>query len=127
MKNKKTEYVFLFFGIILLFALVYSFIQAIFYTINTPSKDSKNELLKAQTLIEESQKLTSNPSSFNKNIEEAEKILLELKKAQLHIADTENLLGRIDAMKKEINDIETVNLSKNTSIIPFNPSDISPV
>ncbi len=127
MKNKKTEYAFLFVGIALLFALIYSFIQAIFYTVNTPNKDSKNELLKAQTLIEESQKLTSNPASFNKNIEEAEKILLELKEEQLHIADTESLLGRIDAMKKEINDIETVNLSKTSSIVPFNASDISPV
>jgi len=36
-------------------------------------------------------------------------------------------MNRIEAMKKEVNDIQTINLSKYQSVIQFNPLDISPL
>lgn len=41
--------------------------------------------------------------------------------------DTQDLLQRIEAMKKEMYDIQTIDLSKKQNIIPFNPVDISPI
>jgi len=46
---------------------------------------------------------------------------------QEYLKDTQDLLQRIEAMKKEMYDIQTIDLSKKSSIIPFNPSDISPI
>jgi hypothetical protein len=125
--NKTFQYGFLFVGVILLFFLAYSLMSAISGIIHTTSSDSKSQLLQAQSLIEQSQKLTSNPISFNKNIKEAEKILFALRDKKEHIADTQDLLGRIEAMKKEVNDVQTVDMSKYTSLMQFNSSDISPI
>lgn len=126
-ENKTIQYGFLGVGVALLFILVYSFIQTISSAINTSSSDSKNQLLQAQSLIEQSQKLTSNPSAFNGNIKKAEDILFSLREQKEHIADVQELLGQIEAMKKEVNDVQTVDMSKYSSIIKFNPIDISPI
>jgi hypothetical protein len=91
------------------------------------SVDTKNQILKAKFLIESSQKLTSNPTAFNTNIKEAETILFALRQEKAHMADTQELMSRIEAMKKEINDIQTIDLGKMTSLIKFNASDISPL
>ncbi len=125
--SKNTQYLLLIVGTILVFGLMYSFIRAVFYAINTPSIDTKTELLQAQTLIEQSQKLTNNPQAFNKWIHEAETILLSLKKQRIHMSDTESLLARIDAMKKEINDVQTIDLTKIASLVPFKSEEISPI
>ncbi len=125
--SKNMQYVFFAIGTILVFGLIYSFTKAVFYAVNTPNIDTKNELLKAQTLIEQSQKLTSNPQAFNKWIHEAETILLSLKEQRIHMSDTESLLARIDAMKKEINDVQTVDLTKSPSLVPFKNEEISPI
>jgi hypothetical protein len=41
--------------------------------------------------------------------------------------DTQELLSRIASMKKEVYDIQTVDMTQMTSIIPFNPTDINPL
>ncbi len=87
----------------------------------------KNELLRAQTLITESQKLTNNKTAFNKNIQEAEDILFKLRDDKLRLSDTQELLAKIDVMKKEVNDIQTIDIRDASSLIKFNPTDISPI
>jgi hypothetical protein len=87
----------------------------------------KNQIIQAQTLIEESQKLTSNSAAFNANIKAAEDILFQIRDRQEYMKDTQELLLRIEAMKKEMYDIQTIDITKRESIIPFNPLDISPI
>lgn len=41
--------------------------------------------------------------------------------------DTQELLDRITSMKKEAYDIQSVDMSHLTSIIPFNPNEINPL
>ena len=41
--------------------------------------------------------------------------------------DTQNLLSHITVMKKEVYDIQTIDLTNMISLIPFNPVDISPL
>lgn len=94
---------------------------------NNPIIDNRNELLRAKTLIEESQKLISNPQGFEKNIKEASEILSTLQTEQIYLKDTQELLMKIEALKKEMYDIQTVDLTKKKSIISLNPSDISPI
>jgi hypothetical protein len=115
------------FGVIILFLLAYSLVNSLFNVVSTTSWDTKNELIKAQILIDQSEKLTSNKQAFNKNIKSAEDILFRLRDDKLHMADTQDLLSRIEVMKKEVNDIQTVDLKWLTSIIKFNPADISPI
>jgi len=43
------------------------------------------------------------------------------------MSDTESLLARIDAMKKEINDVQTIDLTKTPSLVPFKSEEISPI
>ena len=118
---------FLITGWILFFWLIYILIGTLFGTISLPQSDTKNLILRAQTLIESSQKLTSNSQAFNANIKEAENILFKIRDKQEYIKDTQELLQRIEAMKKEMYDIQSIDLKKKESIIKFNPIDISPI
>lgn len=128
--EKKNTYflvLFLIVGAILFFWLIYILLWALFQATNNPQIDIKNQILQAKTLIEESQKLTSNSEAFTKNIEAAEDILFKIRDKQEYMKDTQALLQRIEAMKKEMYDIQTIDLSKKTNIIAFNPTDISPL
>ena len=92
--KKIVQYIIFISGIILLFLLAYSLVDSLFNVVTTTSSDSKNELIKAQTLIEQSEKLTSNKQAFNSNIKSAEEILFKLRDDKLHMADTQELLSR---------------------------------
>ncbi len=126
-KNTQILFVFLFIGAILFFLLISMLLGALFHIANTPQIDTKNQILEAQTLIEESQKLTSNSEAFNNNIHRAENILFKIRDQQEYMKDTQELLQRIEAMKKEMYDVQTIDLKKRKSIIKFNPTDISPL
>jgi hypothetical protein len=121
------QYIFLIVWIFILFWLTYSIFWSLFWVISAPKLDVKNQILQAKNLIEQSQKLTNNPTAFNKNIHEAENILLDVKDNKSYTTDIQSLMNRIEAMKKEVNDIQTITLSKYQSIVPFNPLDISPL
>lgn len=86
---------------------------------SSPERDTKNQLIQAQELIENSQKLVTNPVAFNKAMEEAESILFVLRDKRLYMLDTQNLLSRIEAMKKEVNDIQTIDVSKLNPIMKW--------
>lgn len=113
--------------IIIFFSLLSYILSALFSVTSSPLNDSKTNLLKAKTLIEESQKLTSNPQAFHDTIKEAETLLLKLREEKQYMKDTENLLTRVEAMKKEIYDIQSIDLKKKESLVKFNPLDISPI
>lgn len=116
-KQKEFKYIFLLAWVIILFSLVYLLFSTISSVLSSPESDTKNQLLKAQELIENSQKIINNPQAFNKTITEAESILFELRTKRAHMTDTQNLLSRIEAMKKEVNDIQTIDLSKLNKIM----------
>ncbi len=118
---------FLWIGVILFFGLISILVSTLFQASSSGNKDTKNEILQAKDLIDQSQELTSNPEAFSKNIEQATAILNNLKKENVQIKDTQDLLARIDAMKKEMYDIQTVDLTKKKSLVAFNPKDISPL
>jgi hypothetical protein len=126
-KNTTILILFLIIGIILFFLLISTLIWALFSIQSSPQIDVKNQIIEAQTLIEESQKLTSNSAAFNANIKAAEDILFQIRDRQEYMKDTQELLLRIEAMKKEMYDIQTIDITKRESIIPFNPLDISPI
>jgi 3-methyladenine DNA glycosylase Mpg len=111
-KQKETKYLFLGVGVVLLFSLIYLLFSALFSVVSSPERDSKNQLIRAQELIESSQKIINNPTAFNKTIEEAEVILFELRDKRVYMSDTQSLLSRIEAMKKEVNDVQTIDVSK---------------
>jgi hypothetical protein len=89
--------------------------------------DAKNKLIEATALIENSQKLINNPASFNKNIQAAEKILFELRSKRVQMTDTQNLLNRIEAIKKEVNDIQTIDISKLNAVVSYTDGSIDPI
>jgi len=93
--------------------------------VSSPERDSKTKLIQAQELIDNSQKLVTNPTAFNKTIEEAEKILFELRDKRVYMTDTQSLLGRIEAMKKEVNDIQTIDMTKLNAVMSYTPEQIS--
>lgn len=86
---------------------------------SSPERDSKNQLIQAQELIDNSQKLVTNPVAFNKSISDAEKILFVLRDKRVYMADTQSLLSRIEAMKKEVNDIQTIDVSKLNTVMTW--------
>lgn len=84
-------------------------------------------IIQAKVLVDEGEKLMANPQAFDTKIAEAEKIILELRKEQKHLTNTQDLLGRIAAMKKKVYDIQTIDMTHLVSIIPFNSADINPL
>lgn len=126
-RNTLFTVLFLVVWIVIFFLLLSTIISALFNVTNTSSYDAKNQIIKAKTIIDETQKLSSNREAFESSIKQAIDILAELKKKQLYIKDTTELSARIEAMKKEIYDIQSVDLRNRKSIIAFNPTDISPI
>lgn len=127
LQNKKYLYTFLIVGIAILFVLAYTLISSVLLVFNNSTSDNKNLLIKAKTLIDESQKLTGNPVAFNTKITEAEKILFDLRKEEMYIIDTQDLLWRITSMKKDVYDIQEVDMTHLVSVIPFDPKEINPL
>ncbi len=125
--NQKYLYPFLVIGIIILFTLLYSLVSSVIWVLSTSTSDATNLLIKAKILVDEWQKLSNNPTAFNAKILEAEKILFDLRKEEVHILDTQELLGRITSMKKEAYDIQEIDMTHMISIIPFNPNEIKPL
>lgn len=119
-KNEKQKYAYLAIGLIVVFLLLTMIINGITNMTNNNNINSwaKEQIKQAQTLIEESSKLSGNAVSFEKNINEAEKILFDLRNEEKYQNDIKTLQWRIDALKKEMYDIQTISLSEKTSIIP---------
>ena len=119
--------IFLITWLVIFFLLVSYLITALFSVTWSQTKDAKNQIIQAKTLIEASQKLISNPVAFDASIQEAERLLSELDGKKLYPKDTKELRDKIEAMKKEIYDIQTIDLTKRNSIIPLDIKDISPI
>jgi hypothetical protein len=126
-RHQESKYIFLGIWVFLLFTLLYFLFSAIFSVVSSPERDTKNQLIQAQELIENSQKLVTNPVAFNKAMEEAESILFVLRDKRLYMLDTQNLLSRIEAMKKEVNDIQTIDVSKLNPIMKWPEWTLSPI
>lgn len=127
LRNPRYQIAFLSIGVVLLFALAYSLISSILTVLSTNTSDTKNLLIQAKILIDDGQKLSGNPTAFNTKITQAEKILFDLRKEQSHMLDTQELLARIASMKKEVYDIQSIDMTQLSSTIPFNPAEFSPV
>jgi aspartate/tyrosine/aromatic aminotransferase len=119
--------VFLGIGVILFFALVSYLISALFAVTTGQTQDAKNQIIQAKTLVEASMKLTSNTAAFDATIKDVEVILTDLESKQLYIKDIQEIRGKIEAMKKEIYDIQVIDLTSKTSIIPFDSEKFSPI
>ncbi len=107
--------------------LVSYLIGALFDVTSSQTKDAKNQIIQARTLIESSQKLISNTSAFDSSIQQAESLLRELESQQLYTKDVQDLRNKIEAMKKEIYDIQTVDISGKKTVLPFDPASFSPL
>ncbi len=71
--------------------------------------------------------MTSNPTAFDASIKYAEKILTDLDNKQLYTKDVQELRNKIEAMKREIYDIQSVDLSNKISLVPLDPEKNPPV
>lgn len=127
LENKKYQYAFLSIGVVLLFILSYSLISSILGVFENNKSDSKNLLIQAKIYIEEWKKISINPAAFNAKITQAEKILFDLRKEQIYTKDIQELLEQIASIKKEVYDIQTIDMSRFATIIPFDPSSIVPI
>lgn len=119
--------VFLVVWLIIFLWLISYLITALFSITSWQTKDTKNQIIEANTLIESSQKLVSNPAAFDKSIKDAEKILTDLDSKQLYTKDVQDLRNKIEAMKQEIYDIKSVELSRKTSLTPPGLEGIVPM
>ena len=81
------------------------------------SQDDKNNLIKVTNLVEKARTDMANKPIFNQDIKSAEAILAELSKNPQYTQPVEELTSKIVALKKEVNGIETANLTKKTSLI----------
>lgn len=77
----------------------------------------QTQIQQAQALVNESRALTSNQEAFEKKINEAQEILLELRGENLQTKEVQKLETDIDVLKKETYDIQTVDLTQTPSLI----------
>lgn len=106
-------------GIIFCIWLLWILFQNIFNATQMTSQDDKNNLIKVTNLVEKARTDMANKPIFNQDIKSAEAILAELSKNPQYIQPVEELTSKIVALKKEVNGIETANLTKKTSLIPI--------
>lgn len=126
-ENQTVRYAFLGLGAVLMIMLLVMFFRGISNGITTVSDEAKEKILQVQTLIEESQKLVNNPGEFESKIKTAEETLLSLRNEQKYLTDVQELTNRIEALKKEVYDIQPVDLTKYTPIIAGEAINLAPV
>ena len=126
-ENSRQKYAYLGTGIVIIFFLVIIGLQALSNAITSVSDPAREQVLQAQTLIDESAKLSGNSEAFSEKIREAENILFSLRNEQKYLADIETLQGKIQALKKEMYNIQTINLSEKKSLLPVEGSDFVPL
>lgn len=128
-QEKQSIFITIFFiiGLIIFFGLISYLISALFSITSSQTKDDKNKIIEATTLIESSQKLSSNRAAFDTTIKNAETILTELDNKQLYTKDVQELRNKIEAMKKEIYDIQSVDLTSKASLVPLDPEKNLPI
>lgn len=102
---------------VILFLLIFTLVKGITEFATSGSKEVQTQIQKAQELVNESRTLTSNQEAFEKKINEAQEILLELRGENLQTKEVEKLETDIDILKKETYDIQTVDLTQATSLI----------
>lgn len=80
--------------------------------------NSYQKITDAKKLIEETRTLAGNRALFDEKVSEAEAILSELRNQEKYLADVQKLQDEIEVRKKEIYDIQSIDLNKKTSVIP---------
>lgn len=127
-QNEKQKYGFITAGAIVIFLLVFMLIRSFGSVIPGLSTDVyAQKVTEAQSLVEDSRKLFGNPTEFSANISRAESLLAEVRAAEKYLTDVTTIQGDIDAMKKEVYGIQTIDLSKKRPVVPFGDSGFSPV
>lgn len=126
-ENKSQKYAFIGIGVVVLFFLFYTLLSAIGGTIGGGTDAAKAKILEAQTLIEDSAKLTSDQAAFEANIAKAEELLTALRNEQKYLTDVETLQNKIDVTKKEVYGIEIISLDQKESIAPIKEAKFEPV
>jgi hypothetical protein len=71
--------------------------------------------------------MTSNVNNFNATVTQAETILATIEQSGLYAKDIQDLRGKIEAIKKEIYDIQTLALDEKKSLFDFDPNTHHPI
>ncbi|MBS9784131.1 hypothetical protein KGV55_02155 [Candidatus Gracilibacteria bacterium] len=116
LEDKRQQYVFLGIGMVILFLLVYMLLIGIGNYITGVPAQVQTQIQQAKNLVEESSGLTNNQESFEEKINQAEDLIFELKKQNIKTKEIQNLETRIDILKKETYDIQTVDLTQASSL-----------
>lgn len=116
-------------GILLVFVLVFVLVRSISGVIggNGFNDEYATKVKQAQSLVQDSRTLTSNPDAFSVNMKQAEELLSELRQAQKYLTDVQTIQGDIDTLKKEVYGIETIDLTQKTNLVPFNTETFQPL
>lgn len=128
--NEKQKYGFISAGIIVIFLLLYVLFNAVsgmFSGGGFASDEYAQKVKQAQTLVSESANLKANHDAFTSNMKQAEALLAELRTAQKYLPDVQKIQGDIDAYKKEVYGIETIDLNGRTSLVPFGETGFVPM
>lgn len=107
-QNKTVKNILFFWLIIFLILLLYLIISRIvsFSTKTDIKQEATNQIEQVNNYISEAQKNVTNAAFFNRNIEEAEKIIVSLEEKKLYENDILKAKNEINILKKQFNKIE---------------------
>lgn len=113
-------------GILVSFVLLYFLISSAATITNNNNKilaENKEKLNNAVIYRDIANQNMNNPTTFNVNIEKAERLALEVKDKNLFTKDTNEILETVDALKKQFNWVESFN-EWNESLFAWDLSNI---
>lgn len=107
-QNKTVKNILFFWLIVFLILLLYLIISRIvsFSTKTDIKQEATNQIEQVNNYISEAQKNVTNAAFFNRNIEEAEKIIVSLEEKKLYENDILKAKNEINILKKQFNKIE---------------------
>ncbi|PID83968.1 hypothetical protein CSB09_03570 [Candidatus Gracilibacteria bacterium] len=116
-EDKRQQYIFLGIGMVILFLLIFMLVKGISEIFTGVPQKIQTQIQQAQTLVNESRTLTNNQEAFEKKINEAQEILLELRRENMQTKEVQKLETTIDILKKETYDIQTIDLTQANSLV----------
>ncbi|MDD2907945.1 MAG: hypothetical protein PHH98_04860 [Candidatus Gracilibacteria bacterium] len=107
-QSKTIKSVVLLGGILMaVFFLYYSLSTLVSITTQTEVKETaKNSILEIKDIIKVASENIANPDAFEKNINDAEKLVAEIQKQEIYLGDLAKLTDDINILKKQFNKIE---------------------
>ncbi|MDD3794319.1 MAG: hypothetical protein PHI37_05895 [Candidatus Gracilibacteria bacterium] len=120
-KSKNIKNIILLSGILVaVFFLYYSLSTLVSITTQTENKElAKNNIVEIKNLVRVASENIANPDVFDKNIQDAENLILEVQKQEIYLGDLTKITDDINILKKQFNKIEIFETNDNNLIQTF--------